>query len=132
MSTIFTKIVRGELPCYKIAENDKFLAFLDIMPLEPGHTLVIPKIEIDYIFDLDDNTLSELHIFSKKIALAIKKSIPCLRVGMAVVGLEVPHAHIHLVPLQNLSSINFTKDKIKMSDSELSKISNIISESIIY
>jgi histidine triad (HIT) family protein len=132
MSTIFTKIVRGELPCYKIAENDKFLAFLDIMPLEPGHTLVIPKNEIDYIFDLDDNTLSELHIFSKKIALAIKKSIPCLRVGMAVVGLEVPHAHIHLVPLQNLSSINFTKDKIKMSDSELSKISNIISESIIY
>lgn len=132
MSTIFSKIVRAEIPCHKVAETDKFLAFLDIMPLEPGHTLVIPKIEIDYIFDLEDDVLAEMHLFAKKVAIAIKKSVPCLRVGMAVVGLEVPHAHIHLVPLKNLSSIIFTKEKLKFSTEELSNLSKIISDSVNY
>jgi histidine triad (HIT) family protein len=101
MSSIFSKIVAGEIPCHKIAETADFLAFLDVFPLVEGHTLVIPKQEVDYIFDLDDKTLGELHIFSKKVAKAVEKAIPCKRIGIAVIGLEVPHAHIHLVPLQN-------------------------------
>jgi histidine triad (HIT) family protein len=119
MSSIFSKIVAGEIPCHKIAETADFLAFLDVFPLVEGHTLVIPKQEVDYIFDLDDKTLGELHIFSKKVAKAVEKAIPCKRIGIAVIGLEVPHAHIHLVPLQNVSDINFAKPKLKLSREEL-------------
>jgi histidine triad (HIT) family protein len=128
MASLFSKLVSGELPCHKVAENDKFLAFLDIMPLEPGHTLVIPKVEVDYIFDIEDELLTEMHLFAKKVAIALKKSIPCLRIGMAVVGLEVPHAHIHLVPLKNISSINFSKEKFKMNDDELKHLAQTISQ----
>src|SRR5580700_79348 len=99
MSTIFTKIVNGEIPCYKIAETENCLAFLDIQPLAKGHTLVIPKKEIDYIFNIEDGLLSEMHLFSKKVAKAIEKAVPCKRIGIAVIGLEVPHAHIHLIPI---------------------------------
>ena len=97
MATIFTKIIEGEIPCYKIAEDDKFLAFLDISPLAKGHTLVIPKVEIDYIFDVEDNVLGEMMVFAKKVALKVEKAIPCERIGVSIIGLEVPHAHIHLV-----------------------------------
>lgn len=109
MATIFSRIVQGEIPCYKIAETDKFLAFLDVRPLTEGHTLVIPKHEIDYIYDLDDETLADLVLFSKKIAKAVRQAIPCLRIGIAVIGLEVPHAHVHLVPLNTMQDINFSK-----------------------
>ncbi len=118
MASIFSKIVSGEIPCYKIAENDEFLAFLDINPLAEGHTLVIPKKEIDYIFDIEDNLLGRLNIFAKKVALAIDKSIPCERVGVAVLGLEVPHAHIHLIPINDIGDINFHKPKLKFSEEE--------------
>ena len=115
MSTIFKRIIDGEIPCHKIAENDKFLAFLDIFPLKKGHTLVIPKIEVDYIFDLDDEILSEMIVFSKKIAKAIKSAYPCNRVGVAVIGLEVAHAHIHLVPLDHVGDLNFANPKLSFS-----------------
>jgi histidine triad (HIT) family protein len=115
MSTIFTKIINGEIPCYKIAEDENFLAFLDISPLAIGHTLVIPKKEIDYIFNIDDQTLAGLHVFSKKVAKAIEKAIPCKRIGVAVIGLEVPHAHIHLIPLQTVQDINFSREKMVVS-----------------
>jgi histidine triad (HIT) family protein len=115
MSTIFTKIINGEIPCYKIAEDENFLAFLDISPLAIGHTLVIPKKEIDYIFNIDDHTLAGLHVFSKKVAKAIEKAIPCKRIGVAVIGLEVPHAHIHLIPLQTVQDINFSREKMVVS-----------------
>lgn len=105
--TIFSKIVAGEIPCYKIAEDDKFFAFLDINPVNWGHTLVIPKQETDYIFDLDDAQIGEMMVFAKKVAVAIKKAIPCRKVGMAVLGLEVPHAHIHLIPLQSEGDMDF-------------------------
>ena len=107
METVFTKIIKGEIPSYKIAENDKFFAFLDISPLAKGHTLVVPKIQNDYIFDLDDDTLAELMIFAKKVAAAIQKNMDCLRIGIAVIGLEVPHTHVHLVPLKHLGDLNF-------------------------
>jgi histidine triad (HIT) family protein len=131
MASLFSKLVSGELPCHKVAENDKFLAFLDIMPLEPGHTLVIPKVEVDYIFDIEDDLLAEMHVFAKKVAIALKKSVPCLRIGIAVVGLEVPHAHIHLVPLKSISSINFSKEKFKMNDDELKHLAQTISQAFI-
>ena len=115
MSTIFKRIIDGEIPCHKIAENDKFLAFLAIFPLKKGHTLVIPKIEVDYIFDLDDEILSEMIVFSKKIAKAIKSAYPCNRVGVAVIGLEVAHAHIHLVPLDHVGDLNFANPKLSFS-----------------
>lgn len=118
MSSIFTKIVNGEIPCYKIAEDDKFLAFLDINPLAKGHTLVIPKLEIDYIFDIDDSLLGEMMIFAKKVGLAIEKTVECKRMGMAVLGLEVPHAHIHLVPINGIYDIDFNKPKLKFSNEE--------------
>lgn len=105
--TIFSKIVAGEIPCYKIAEDDRFFAFLDINPVNWGHTLVIPKQETDYIFDLDDEQIGEMMVFAKKVAVAIKKAIPCRKVGMAVLGLEVPHAHIHLIPLQSEGDMDF-------------------------
>ena len=101
MATIFTKIIKGEIPCYKIAEDERYFAFLDINPLMAGHTLVVPKVETDYIFDLNDDELSGVVLFSKKVAMAIEKAIPCVRIGVAVIGLEVPHAHIHLVPMNH-------------------------------
>lgn len=121
MASIFSRIVRGEIPCHKIAEDERFLAFLDVNPLVEGHCLVIPKEEIDYIFDLDDDTLGALHVFAKKVAGAIKQAIPCLRVGVAVIGLEVPHAHVHLVPLNSMDDINFSRPKLKPSQEELAE-----------
>ena len=126
MSTIFTKIIKGEIPSYKVAENSKFFAFLDISPLANGHTLVVPKQEIDYIFDLDDNLLSEMIVFSKQVAVAIKKAIPCNRVGMMVLGLEVPHAHIHLVPIQSESDLDISKARLKISEEEFKEIVDLI------
>lgn len=130
MASIFTKIVNGEIPCYKVAEDDNYLAFLDINPLAKGHTLVIPKKEVDYIFDLDDQLLSGLHLFSKKVARAIDKSVDCERVGVAVIGLEVPHAHVHLVPLKNISDLNFANPKLKLTGEELSSIAEKIASNI--
>ena len=127
MSSIFSRIIAGEIPCYKIAENANFIAFLDVNPLVKGHTLVVPKVEIDYIFDLNELILSEMLIFSKKIAKAIEKSIPCQRVGLTVIGLEVPHAHIHLIPITTESDMNFRNPKLKLSAEEMVEISiNII------
>lgn len=119
MSTLFSKIVNGEIPCFKVAENDRFLAFLDIMPLNEGHTLVIPKVEVDYLFDLDDDVLSEMMVFAKAVAIKIKKAIPCRKVGVAVVGLEVPHAHIHLIPINTVSDMDFGREKLKLSQEDL-------------
>ena len=119
MAGIFSKIVSGEIPCYKIAEDDNFLAFLDINPLAAGHCLVIPKKETDYIFQINDAELSAMMIFAKKVALAIEKEIPCKRIGVAVVGLEVPHAHIHLIPINNVEDINFARPKLKPAQCEL-------------
>ena len=115
MSTIFSKIIDGSIPAYKIAEDDNFLAFLDVFPLREGHTLVIPKQEVDYIFDLDDDTYQKLWLFSKKVAHAIGKAIPCTKVGTAVVGLEVAHAHIHLIPMNAVSDMDFSQPKAKFS-----------------
>ena len=111
MATIFTRIVKGEIPSYKIAEDDRFYAFLDINPVQGGHTLVIPKIEEDYIFNLDDRTLGDMMVFAKKVALAIQKAVPCQRISVAVLGLEVPHTHIHLIPITNEGDLNFSKKK---------------------
>ena len=118
MATIFTRIINGEIPCYKVAEDDNYFAFLDINPLKEGHTLVVPKKETDYIFDLDDNELSGIILFSKKVAIAIKSVIPCNRIGVAILGLEVPHAHIHLVPMDTMEDINFKRPKLKFSPEE--------------
>lgn len=118
MATIFSKIINQEIPCYKIAENDNFIAFLDVQPLAKGHTLVIPKIEIDYFFDLDDQILAEYNVFAKHVAEKIKKVIPCLKIGVAVIGLEVPHAHMHLVPMNSIGDLNFTKERVKLSKEE--------------
>ena len=128
MASIFTRIIQGEIPCHKIAEDDQFLAFLDIAPLAVGHALVIPKKEIDYIFDLEPETLAALHVFSQKVAKQIEKAIPCKRIGVAVIGLEVPHAHVHLVPLQNVSDINFEREKMDLSEEELAKTAGSIRE----
>ena len=126
MASIFSKIASGEIPSYKIAESDKFYAFLDISPLTKGHTLVIPRQEIDYIFDLDDVTIAEMMIFAKKIAKAIDLALPCLRVGIAVIGLEVPHAHIHLIPMQSERDMNFANPKLKLSSVEMAEIAQQI------
>ena len=126
MATIFSRIVSGEIPCYKIAENEQFLAFLDINPLKKGHTLVIPKREVDYIFDLSDEELAALMVFARKVALAIAKAIPCKRVGVAVIGLEVPHAHVHLVPINGVFDIDFKLPKLKISPEEFVEISERI------
>jgi histidine triad (HIT) family protein len=131
MATIFSKIIKGEIPCYKIAENDDYFAFLDINPLRAGHTLVVPKRETDYIFDLEDHYLSGMVIFSKKIAVAIKNVIPCNRIGVAILGLEVPHAHIHLVPMDTMEDINFKNPKLKFSPQEFSEIAAKISRRVI-
>jgi len=127
MASISTKIVDGEIPCYKVAEDENFLAFLDIFPLAIGHVLVIPKVETDYLFDLDDNHYVGLMLFSKRVAIAIKRAIPCKKVGIAVLGLEIPHAHIHLVPLNSESDINFSKSKLKLTAGEFADISVKIS-----
>lgn len=130
MSSIFTKIVNGEIPSYKIAENDRFYAFLDIFPLAKGHTLVIPKKEVDYIFDLDDETYIGLQAFAKKVAVALKKAMPCKKIGVAVLGLEVLHAHIHLVPMQSEQDINFANPKLKLSPDEFEKIRQAIANEL--
>lgn len=126
MPSIFTRIINGEIPCFKVAENDNCFAFLDINPLAKGHTLVVPKREIDYLFDLDNDLLQQLTVFSKQVAKAIEKSIPCKRVGVAVIGLEVPHAHIHLIPINSVGDINFKNPKLKLSNEELEKIATTI------
>jgi len=131
MATIFTKIIKGEIPCYKIAEDENYFAFLDINPLRAGHTLVVPKRETDYIFDLEDVYLSGMIVFSKKIAIAIKSAIPCNRIGVAILGLEVPHAHIHLVPMDTMEDINFRNPKLKFSPEEFKDIAAKISRKII-
>jgi histidine triad (HIT) family protein len=118
MATIFTRIINGEIPCYKVAEDENYFAFLDINPLREGHTLVVPKIETDYVFDLDDKQLSGMILFSKKVATAIKSVIPCNRIGVAILGLEVPHAHIHLVPMDTMEDINFKRPKLKFTPEE--------------
>ncbi len=130
MASIFTKIIKGEIPSYKVAENDKFFAFLDIFPLKKGHTLVVPKQEIDYIFDLDDNLLKEYIAYAKKIAKAIEKTIPCKRVGMSVIGLEVPHAHIHLIPLDDIGDMNFSNEKLKFTEDEFKSIAEKIAANV--
>jgi histidine triad (HIT) family protein len=128
MASIFTNIVKGEIPAYKIAEDENFLAFLDVFPLAKGHVLVIPKQEIDSIFDLSDESYANLWLFAKKTAKALKRAMPCKRVGIAVIGLEVPHAHIHLIPLQNVEDINFSKPKLKVEDAEMKGIAENIKE----
>ena len=120
--TIFSRIISGEIPCYKIAEDERYFAFLDINPLSKGHTLVVPKLEVDYIFNLEDEMLSGMILFAKKVALAIEKSVPCVRVGVAVIGLEVPHAHIHLIPFNKESDMNFKNPKLKVDPEEMTKI----------
>ena len=124
--TIFTKIIKGEIPCYKIAEDDRFIAFLDVFPIKKGHTLVVPKAQIDYLFDLDDSLLSDLMIFSKKVAQKMERVISCERVGIAVIGLEVPHAHIHLVPLDTVGDIDFSQPKLQLSAKEMTEIADSI------
>lgn len=126
MATIFSKIAAGEIPSYKIAENDKFYAFLDINPLVKGHTLVIPRREVDYIFDMEDEELADMHLFAKSVAKAIEKAIPCKRVGVAVMGLEVPHAHIHLIPINKESDMIISNPKQKLSDEEFVGIASVI------
>lgn len=130
MASIFSRIVSGEIPCYKIAENDDFFAFLDINPLSKGHTLVIPKNEINYLFDLDDNDFSAISLFAKQIAVAMKKAIACKRIGVAVIGLEVPHAHIHLIPIQKESDMLFSNPKLKLSTQEMENIAISIREKL--
>ena len=127
MASIFTKIVNGEIPCYKVAETKDFLAFLDVNPNTAGHTLCIPKIEVDQLFDLDENTYIGLMEFSRSVAIALKKAVPCLRVGMSVVGLEVPHVHVHLIPLHKMDDIRFTS-KVKLEKSEFETIAKQISD----
>ena len=128
--TIFKKIVKGEIPCYKVAEDDRFFAFLDISPLAKGHTLVIPKEQIDYIFDIEDDMLADMMVFAKKVAKAIHKTTDCVKVGVAVVGLEVPHAHIHLVPMKKVSDLNFANPKLELSKEEFVKIAETIAAAI--
>lgn len=122
MASIFTRIINGEIPCYKIAEDEKYFAFLDISPLAKGHTLVVPKQEVDYLFDLEADTLSGLMLFAQKVAKALDKAVPCTRVGVAVIGLEVPHAHVHLIPLNSVADIDFSRPKLKLEKEELQQI----------
>ncbi|MFY9309763.1 MAG: HIT family protein [Bacteroidia bacterium] len=126
MPSIFTKIINGEIPCHKILENDKFLAFLDVFPLVQGHILVIPKTETDYIFDIPDTDLADMMLFAKKVAKAQRAAVPCKRIGIAVIGLEVPHAHIHLVPMNTANDVNFTQPKLQVSQDELRQMAEKI------
>lgn len=131
MASIFSKIVAGEIPSYKIAENDKFYAFLDINPLQKGHTLVIPKKEIDYIFDIEDNDLAEMIVFAKKVAKAIKEAVPCVKIGVTVIGLEVRHAHIHLIPMHKEGDLNFANPKMTLPAEEMEQLAKAISEKVV-
>ena len=126
MVSIFSRIIAGEIPSYKIAENDHYIAFLDVFPLKKGHTLIVPKKEVDYIFDLDDVTYNGLMSFSKEVAVAIKKAMPCNRIGVSVIGLEVPHAHVHLIPMNTMNDVNFANEKLKLSIEELELIATEI------
>ena len=130
MPSIFTRIINRELPAHIVAEDERFIAFLDINPLVKGHTLVVPKQEVDYIFDLDDDTLAALHVFSGKVARAIEMVIPCLRIGVSVIGLEVPHAHVHLIPMNAMSDVNFSNPKLKLTSDELAAIAKKIGEAL--
>lgn len=130
MATIFSRIAAGEIPSFKVAETDRFFAFLDINPLVPGHTLVIPKREVDYIFDLEDDELAEMQLFAKRVAKALKKAVPCIKVGQAVIGLEVPHAHIHLVPLNSEKDMDFRGPHTKLSDEEMKEIADKIAKEL--
>jgi len=122
MATIFSKIISGEIPCHKVAEDEKFLAFLDIRPIVYGHTLVIPKIEVDYYFDLDDDYITHLNLFAKKVAKVLGREINCLRVGVMIAGLEVPHAHIHLIPMNAIADLSFTNERVKISSEEMAEL----------
>ena len=126
MASLFSKIIAGDIPCYKIAENNQFFAFLDISPLAKGHTLVVPKTEVDYIFDIQDDMLANMMVFAKRIAVAIEKSVKCQRIGVAVIGLEVPHAHIHLVPISGMGDLNFSNPKLTLTDNEFKSIADTI------
>jgi histidine triad (HIT) family protein len=128
VASLFSRIIAGEIPCHKVAENDEFLAFLDIMPLAKGHTLVIPKLETDYIFDIDDESYQRLWLFAKQVAGALRLHVPCKRIGLSVIGLEVPHAHIHLIPLQQVDDINFSKPKIAADPIELAALARLLFE----
>ncbi|MEE1088918.1 MAG: HIT family protein [Bacteroidaceae bacterium] len=128
--TIFSRIIAGEIPCYKVAEDDNYFAFLDISPLAKGHTLVIPKCEVDYIFDLTDEEIAGMQVFAKKVAIAIKKAIPCVKVGQCVLGLEVPHAHIHLVPMQSEADLRFTNPRVELTKDEFEEIAKSIRENL--
>ncbi len=130
MASIFTKIINGDIPCHKIAEDENYFAFLDISPLALGHTLVIPKQEVDYIFDLEDDVLSGLHIFAKKVAKAVEKTIPCKRIGVAVIGIEVPHTHIHLVPLNKIGDLDFGNPKLDVPAEQLAEIAEKIRKNL--
>lgn len=130
MASIFTKIINREIPAYILAEDERYIAFLDINPLVLGHALVVPKKEVDFIFDLDDDTLGGITVFAKKVAHAIKKAVPCRRVGVAVVGLEVPHVHVHLIPMTTMNDINFTRPKLTPSPAELTKVADAILKAI--
>jgi histidine triad (HIT) family protein len=129
MATIFTKIINGEIPCYKIAEDDNFISFLDIHPLKKGHALVVPKLEVDYIFDNSDETLSKIMVFAKKVAKAIEANVECKRIGLIVVGLEVPHTHIHLVPIEHERDLVFANERVKLSKEEFLELTEKIKES---
>jgi histidine triad (HIT) family protein len=126
MSTIFSRIIAGEIPCFKIEEDENFLAFLDVNPLVKGHTLVIPKVEIDYIFDVEDEMLAQMIVFSKKVARKLQSKIPCKRIGVSVIGLEVPHAHIHLIPINSISDMNFSNPKLKLTQIDFKTIQDEI------
>lgn len=128
MATIFSRIIAGEIPSYKVAENDQFFAFLDINPMAKGHTLVVPKQEVDYLFDLDDKTLGDMQIFAKKVAKAIEKAVPCKRIGQMVIGLEVPHAHIHLIPINKESDMVLSNPKLKLATEEFQEIAKKIND----
>jgi histidine triad (HIT) family protein len=122
MPSIFSRIINGEIPVWKVAESERFLAFLDVNPLAKGHTLIVPKIETDYFFDLSDEEITSIMLFSKKVATALRSTLPCLRIGMSVIGLEVPHAHVHLVPLNNMGDINFSNSRLNLSAEEMEAI----------
>ncbi|MBR4856693.1 MAG: HIT family protein [Bacteroidaceae bacterium] len=128
--TIFSRIIAGEIPCYKVAEDDNYFAFLDISPLAKGHTLVIPKREVDYIFDLTDEEIAGMQVFAKKVAIAIKKAVPCVKVGQCVLGLEVPHTHIHLVPMQSEADLRFTNPRVELTKDEFEEIAKSIRENL--
>jgi len=126
MASIFSRIIAGEIPCYKLAENDHFIAFLDVMPVAKGHALVVPKKEVDYIFDMDTDLLREINVFAKDVAAKIQRVVPCQRIGIAVIGLEVPHAHMHLVPLNTIGDINFQKERLKFTPEEYTALAEAI------